>query len=72
MRTAGFSLAYSLATALFGGMTPAASQYLIERTGDKAAPGLWLTAAAALSLGAALALPRAASLPEETGAAVGG
>ncbi len=56
VRTAGFSLAYSLATAMFGGMTPAASQFLIRLTADKAAPGLWLTAAAALSLCAALAL----------------
>ncbi|MCX8255294.1 Citrate-proton symporter [Beijerinckiaceae bacterium RH AL1] len=56
VRTAGFSLAYSLATALFGGMTPAVSQSLIAFTGDKAAPGIWLSAAAALSLAAALAL----------------
>ena len=60
VRTAGFSLAYSLATALFGGMTPAISQLLIAVTADKAAPGLWLTAAAALSLAAALALGREA------------
>ena len=56
VRTAGFSLAYSLATALFGGMTPAISQLLIEITADKAAPGLWLTAAAGSSLAAAFAL----------------
>ena len=58
MRTAGFSLAYSLATALFGGMTPAISEFAIEITADKAAPGLWLSAAAAMSLAAALALDR--------------
>ena len=40
VRAAGFSLAYSLATALFGGFTPAVSTWLIEATGDKAAPGL--------------------------------
>jgi MHS family citrate/tricarballylate:H+ symporter-like MFS transporter len=38
VRTAGFSLAYSLATALFGGFTPAVSTALIEFSGDKAAP----------------------------------
>ncbi len=43
VRTAGFSLAYSLATALFGGFTPSISTWLIERTGDKAAPGIWLS-----------------------------
>ncbi|MGY2048655.1 tricarballylate/proton symporter TcuC [Methylobacterium sp. JK268] len=43
VRTAGFSLAYSLATALFGGFTPAVSTWLIEALGDKAAPGLWMS-----------------------------
>jgi metabolite-proton symporter len=50
VRTAGFSLAYSLATAIFGGFTPAISTYLIERTGNKASPALWLMTAAAVSL----------------------
>jgi metabolite-proton symporter len=50
VRTAGFSLAYSLATALFGGFTPAICTYLIERTGNKAAPAWWLMTAAAVSL----------------------
>jgi MHS family citrate/tricarballylate:H+ symporter-like MFS transporter len=49
-RTAGFSLAYSLATALFGGFTAAVSTVLIEFTGDKAAPGLWMTFAAICGL----------------------
>jgi hypothetical protein len=42
VRTAGFSLAYSLAIALFGGFTPAISTALIEFTGNKAAPGSWM------------------------------
>ncbi|HLX79048.1 MAG TPA: MFS transporter [Burkholderiales bacterium] len=50
VRVAGFSLAYSLATAVFGGMTPVISTYLIERTGDKAAPGYWMSIAAACGL----------------------
>jgi metabolite-proton symporter len=50
VRTAGFSLAYSLATAVFGGFTPAICTYLIERTGNKAAPAWWLMTAAAVSL----------------------
>jgi len=54
VRTGGFSLAYSLATALFGGLTPAVSEALIKVTANKAAPGLWVTAAAAISLVAAL------------------
>ena len=54
VRTAGFSLAYSLATALFGGYTPAVSTALIAWTGDKAAPGLWMSFAAVCGLGATL------------------
>ncbi|WP_296950346.1 MFS transporter [uncultured Massilia sp.] len=50
IRTTGFSLAYSLATALFGGMTPLLSTWLIETTGDKAAPGYWMAGAGAISL----------------------
>jgi MHS family citrate/tricarballylate:H+ symporter-like MFS transporter len=50
VRTTGFSLAYSLATALFGGMTPLVSTWLIEATGDKAAPGYWMACASAISL----------------------
>jgi MHS family citrate/tricarballylate:H+ symporter-like MFS transporter len=50
VRVVGFSLAFSLATAVFGGMTPAVSTFLIEITGDKAAPGYWMSLAAAASL----------------------
>ena len=53
VRTAAFSLAFSLATAIFGGFTPAVGTYLIERTGDRAAPALWLSLAALISLAAA-------------------
>jgi MFS transporter, MHS family, citrate/tricarballylate:H+ symporter len=58
VRTAGFSLAYSLATALFGGFTPAVSTWLIHATGDNAAPGYWMSLAAACSLIATLILYR--------------
>ena len=58
VRTTGFSLAYSLATALFGGFTPAMSTWLIATTGDKAAPGLWLTAAALTAVVATFCLRR--------------
>jgi MFS family permease len=56
VRTAGFSLAYSLATAIFGGFTPAICTYLIHVTGNRAVPGLWLSFAAICGLSAALAL----------------
>jgi MFS transporter, MHS family, citrate/tricarballylate:H+ symporter len=42
VRTAGFSLAYSLATALFGGFTPLVSTWLIKATGNHAAPAFWM------------------------------
>jgi MHS family citrate/tricarballylate:H+ symporter-like MFS transporter len=50
VRVAGFSLAYSLATAIFGGMTPVISTFLIEKTGDKAAPAIWMSVAALCGL----------------------
>lgn len=56
VRTAGFSLAYSLATALFGGFTPLVSTWLIENTSDKAAPGYWLAFAGACGLAATIAV----------------
>ena len=58
VRVVGFSLAYSLATALFGGFTPAVSTWLIEATADKAAPAYWISIAALCGLGATLALYR--------------
>jgi MFS family permease len=54
VRTTGFALAYSLATAIFGGFTPAISMYLIHVTGNRAIPGLWLSFAAACGLAASL------------------
>jgi MHS family citrate/tricarballylate:H+ symporter-like MFS transporter len=50
VRTAAFSFAYSVATAVFGGFTPAICTYLIARTGNSAAPALWLILAAVISL----------------------
>ena len=56
VRTTGFSLAYSLATAIFGGFTPAICTWLIHETSNRAIPGLWLSFAAALGLTASLIL----------------
>jgi hypothetical protein len=59
VRTSGFSLAYSLATAIFGGFTPAICTYLIHITGNRAIPGVWLSFAAIFGLtGALLLSPR--------------
>jgi MFS family permease len=56
VRTSGFSLAYSLATGIFGGFTPAVSTYLIHVTGNRAMPGVWLSLAAVMGLVATLLL----------------
>ncbi|HEV7610657.1 MAG TPA: MFS transporter [Steroidobacteraceae bacterium] len=58
VRTAGFSLAYSLATTI-GGSTPMIATYLIHATGNRAMPGAWLSVAAAIAfMGAWISRPR--------------
>jgi MHS family citrate/tricarballylate:H+ symporter-like MFS transporter len=64
VRTAGFSLAYSLATTL-GGSSLAISTWLIQVTGDKAAPGYWMSFAAACGLVATLYLFRRSARVDE-------
>jgi MFS family permease len=56
VRASGFSIAYSLATAIFGGSTPLVATWLIGATGDKAIPGAWLSLVALLGLIASLSL----------------
>jgi MFS transporter, MHS family, citrate/tricarballylate:H+ symporter len=58
VRATGFSLAYSLAVALFGTFTPFASTWLIDKTGNRASPGYWLMAAAAMAVVATVILYR--------------
>jgi MFS family permease len=55
IRTTGFSLAFSLATAIFGGFTPMICTYLIHETGNRAMPALWLSFAALCGLFASIA-----------------
>ena len=70
VRTSGFSVAYSLATATFGGFTPAVVTYLIHATDNRAVAGLWLMFAAGCGLVATLwayrqgAVPQTASVSE--------
>jgi MFS family permease len=56
VRVSGFSFAYSLATGIFGGFTPAVSTYLIHLTGNRAMPGVWLSFAGLMGLTATLVL----------------
>ncbi len=56
VRVSGFSFAYSLATGIFGGFTPAVSTWLIHTTGNAAMPGVWLSLAGLMGLTATLML----------------
>lgn len=58
VRTTCFSLAFALAAALFGTFTPLVSTWLIDQTGNRAAPGFWLMAAAASGLIATILIYR--------------
>jgi len=65
VRSTGFSLAYSLATALFGGFTPAICTFFIHATGNRAMPGAWLSVAAACALAAVALTHSIPSLKKE-------
>src|SRR5262249_49857420 len=56
VRVSGFSFAYSLATGIFGGFTPAISTWLIHATGNSAMPGAWLAMAGLMGITSALVL----------------
>ena len=58
VRTVGFSLAYSLAAALFGGFTPAIVTWLIHETDNRAMPGAWVSFAAICGLVATMGVRR--------------
>ena len=64
IRTTGFALSYSLATAFFGGFTTAVATFLIHHTGNKAAPTWWLSCAAVFSLIAAVVVRRGRAIPD--------
>ena len=61
-RTIGFALAYSLATAIYGGFTPVIATLLIHTTGNNAMPGVWMATAALCSFIAVLVVSRANKL----------
>jgi len=58
VRATGFALAYSLATAIFGGTTPLIATWLIRQTGNRAIPGAWLSLVALLGLVASIMVSR--------------
>ncbi len=64
VRASGFSLAFSLAAALFGTFTPLVSTFLIDATTNRAAPGFWLMFAAYCSAMATAAFYRSGTQPQ--------
>ena len=64
VRSTGASLMYNLAVMLFGGLAPFINTWLVETTGDKAAPVYYIFFAAAVGLaGLSLYRPRTAAEP---------
>jgi MHS family citrate/tricarballylate:H+ symporter-like MFS transporter len=63
VRTSGFAIVISIANGIFGTFTPAISTLLIQMTDNRAAPALWLSAAAAVSFVAAVSARRFAPKP---------
>ena len=63
VRTSGFAIVISIANGIFGTFTPAISTLLIQMTDNRAAPALWLSAAAAVSFVAAVSARRLAPKP---------
>jgi MHS family citrate/tricarballylate:H+ symporter-like MFS transporter len=57
-RTIGFALAYSLATAIYGGFTPIIATSLIHLSNNNAMPGLWISIAAICSCIAVLMMAK--------------
>ncbi len=69
-RTSGYAIIISLANGIFGSLTPFIATVMIEVTGDRASPALWLSACAALSLLGSLALWRYMAKPRVQAAAI--
>jgi MHS family proline/betaine transporter-like MFS transporter len=49
IRYTGLSVGYNFANAIFGGFAPLLAQFLVQRTGNSAAPAFYLIAAAAVT-----------------------
>lgn len=58
LRTTGLSISYAFGAALFGGLAPFISSWLIEFTGSKLAPSFFIIVAAVISLTSLIAARR--------------
>ncbi len=63
MRCSAASISYNLGMAVFGGMSPMAAAWLIERTHDDMMPAILIMATAVVSLAAVATLPETARRP---------
>jgi MHS family proline/betaine transporter-like MFS transporter len=61
-RYGGFSIGYSVSTALFGGTAPLVITALIDRTGNTAVPAFYLMGAAAIAIIPILLMPETARI----------
>lgn len=66
-RYTGFSIGYNISAALFGGTAPYVAIWLMDRTGNPTSPGLYIAAAAAISLLCLFGLPDRAGSPLPAG-----
>ncbi|HKP34140.1 MAG TPA: MFS transporter, partial [Sphingomicrobium sp.] len=66
-RITGLALGATMATALFGGMTPYAAQLLVERTGWATAPGIMIALVALAVLPVMLVMRETAPRPGPSG-----
>jgi MFS transporter, MHS family, proline/betaine transporter len=69
VRSTGASIVYNFAVAIFGGLAPLVSGWLIELTGDKMAPIYYVTACMLLTVIGLAILPARAKDPAEPAAA---
>jgi MFS transporter, MHS family, citrate/tricarballylate:H+ symporter len=58
VRSSGYAIILSVANGMFGSFTPAIATLLIALSGNRAAPALWLSAAAAVSFAAGVSMRR--------------
>lgn len=64
LRYGGFSMAYNVSTAIFGGAAPFYAVLLISATGNRMSPAFYLIGAAIVSLAAVLSLRRPPQITE--------
>jgi MHS family proline/betaine transporter-like MFS transporter len=66
-RITGLALGATMATAIFGGLTPYVAQLLVERTGWQSAPGIMIAAVALAVLPIMLLIKETAPIAGNTG-----